>query len=156
MGSALKGVDISGLDSVGRGFDTSWNMNIWLFSTYVNAYGRIKSYDVHETWYGLHAIGRLSYKVGLGQVPLHVLRFSSVTTIPMLLHIHSCIILGIRKAPVQNTIPQRQSLTRWQRDLATSVCTVFIFRLVSCLLKYIFFFIRSKFYVLKFLLKSDT
>jgi hypothetical protein len=49
-------------------------------------------------------------KVALGQVFLRVLRFSPVRIIPLLLHIHSCIIWGIDKGPVRGPVTQRHSL----------------------------------------------
>jgi hypothetical protein len=53
-------------------------------------------------------VGFVVDKVALGQVFVRVLLFFPVDIIPLLLHIHSCIIRGMDKGSVRDPFPQRQ------------------------------------------------
>jgi hypothetical protein len=60
--------------------------------------------------------GYVGDKVALGQSFLRVIRFSPISIIPSLLHIHSCIIWGMDNGLDRGSAPQRHSLISSQQQ----------------------------------------
>lgn len=60
-------------------------------------------------------VGFLVAEVAMGQVFLGVPQFSRVSIIPLLLSIHSCVILGLDKGSVRRPFPQRHTLPSSQQ-----------------------------------------
>jgi hypothetical protein len=63
---------------------------------------RIKIQTENDTVFAARAVhvGFVVDKMVLGQVSLRALRFYPVSTIPAMLHIHSCVICGLENRPV--------------------------------------------------------